>query len=118
MNILCWNCRGTAAKGFARLIKDIKQEYAASMIVLLETHTSGPTAKRIINKIGFDKNFLQEAQGQAGGIWLLWDSAQWNLTIVCSTSQWIHAEVKIQGADPWYITFVYGSPHFARRQSL
>lgn len=118
MNIMCWNCRGTAAKGFAGLIRDLKQAYSAAMIILLETHTSGPTASRIIKRIGFDNKFIQDAHGQSGGIWLLWDSGIWNLSIVNSTAQWIHAEVKILGADSLFITFVYGSPHFVPRQTL
>lgn len=118
MNLRCWNCQGTIAKGFAGLIKDLRREYYCSLIALLETHTNGSTANKIIKKNGFEKNFIQRAQGQSGGFWLLWDSAYWNLTILNSSSQWVHAEVKVHGASSWFITIVYGCPHFARRKSL
>lgn len=38
MNVTCWNCCGTMAKDFAGLIRDLRYEYSASMIALLETH--------------------------------------------------------------------------------
>lgn len=71
MNLICWNCRGTASKGFVGLVKDMKREYSASFIALLETHSSGTVAKRIAKRIGFENQFIKDARGQAGGIWLL-----------------------------------------------
>lgn len=79
MNFICWNCWGTTSKGFAGLVKNMKREYSTSIIALLETHTSGTQAKRIIKRIGFENQFIEEARGQAGGIWLLWDASYWKI---------------------------------------
>lgn len=57
MNFLSWNCRGTSAKGFPSLVKDLKKEYDSSLIFLLETHSSGENAGRIVKKIGFSGSF-------------------------------------------------------------
>lgn len=46
MNLICWNCRGTAVKCFVGLIRDLKCEYTIAMIALLEPHTSGTLAKK------------------------------------------------------------------------
>lgn len=69
MNIVCWNCRGTASRGFAGLMKDIKREFSCSLIILVETHTSGNTAKKIAKRCGLDEYFIIVATGQSGGLW-------------------------------------------------
>lgn len=66
MNVMSWNCRGTASKGFASLIRDICREYSTSLIFLLETHTSGHTIEHIVQKMGLDGCFVEEARGHAG----------------------------------------------------
>lgn len=120
MNIICWNCRGTTSKGFVGLTKDMKHEYSASFIALLETHSSGNQAKRLVRRMGFDHDhhFIVDAIGQSGGIWLLWDINHWNIQILKDTSQLVHVKVAPPNASHWFLTIVYGSPHFTRRHSI
>lgn len=118
MNLICWNCRGTASKGFAGLIRDMKRDYSSSFIALLETHSSGNQAKRIVRRIGFENHVIRDARGQSGGIWLLWDSNFWNISVIKETNQLVHVEVKVTNSSSWYLTIVYGSPHYTPRQSL
>lgn len=61
-------------KGFASLVKDIKREYDASLVFLLETHSNEIAARRRIKKMGFSGCHIVESNGQAGGIWCLWDT--------------------------------------------
>lgn len=82
MKLICWNCRGTASKGFAGLIKDMKRDYSASFIALLETHTSGTLAMRIAKRTGFENQFIKDPRGQAGGIWIIWD---YGTSLYCKT---------------------------------
>lgn len=58
MTVLCWNCRGTAARGFANLIRDLRYDYRFSSLIPVETHMSGQKATNIIQKIGFDGRFI------------------------------------------------------------
>lgn len=118
MNLICWNCRGTASKGFVGLVKDMKREYSASFIALLETHTSGNQAKKIAKRMGFEHQFIVDARGQAGGIWLIWDSVHCPIQILRDTTQLVHVKVSPSNASPWFSTIVYGSPHYANRQIL
>lgn len=118
MNLIVWNCRGTASKGFAGLIKDMKRDYSTSFIALLETHTSGNVAKRIVRRIGFENHFIKDARGQAGGIWLLWDSNFWNIKVLKESNQMVHVEVMINNNTSWFLSIVYGSPYFTPRQTL
>lgn len=68
MNVLSWNCRGTAAKGFVSLLRDLQRKFDTKFCILMETHTSGEKARSIIKRIELDAVFVLEAQGQAGGI--------------------------------------------------
>jgi len=71
MNTLAWNCRGTCARGFGSLVKDTSKEYETSLMFLLETHSYKDSTNRIIPKLGFNNHFIQDGQGQSGGIWCL-----------------------------------------------
>lgn len=51
MNILVWNCRGTSHKGFANLIRELRNEYNTSFVSLMKTHTAVKMANNIIKRI-------------------------------------------------------------------
>lgn len=88
------------------------------MVILMETHTSGPLTKRIAKKCGLDKYFIVDVRGQSWGLWCLWDSTLWNIQIISSTSQLIHIKLQFKDEPPWLMFACYGSPHFAYRQDL
>lgn len=117
MNCLSWNCRGTAAKGFSGLIKDLRKEYSASLMFLLETHSS-LTAANQAKKSGFLGHFIEDARGQPGGIWCLWDMAMWKVDVLQNGHQFVHIRVCWKGHITWFITVVYASTNYVRRQDL
>lgn len=90
MNLLCWNCRGTTAKGFSSLIRDLMMGFHFSFLVLVESHLSGPNATKVSNNLGFDSRFVQEATGQSSGIWCLWDLNHWKVEVLDSSPQFFH----------------------------
>lgn len=51
MNVICWNCKGTAGRGFGNLVKDLKKYHDSKLVILMETHTSGVRAAGIIKKL-------------------------------------------------------------------
>lgn len=112
MNIISLNCRGTQNKGFSNLIRDIKKECKASLMCLLETHSSGLVAKKIFNGCNYDKVFIQDAVGEAGGIWILWDSMIWDIEILAYETHYVHLKVRNGTSPSWFMTVVYGSPHY------
>lgn len=118
MNILSWNCRGTAQKGFVNLIKDLRREYHTSFICLMETHTCAKTADRILRRVQLDGQFVVEIRGQAGGIWCLWDPMVWKVNIIGHSDQFVHMMIKWKQTEEWALTVVYGSPHIQPRLSL
>ncbi|XP_019465407.1 PREDICTED: uncharacterized protein LOC109363611 [Lupinus angustifolius] len=67
MKLMYLNCRGVKAKGFVSLIKDLKMMYSISLLILVETQTSGVIADNVIQKLGFDRCTKVDAVGRAGG---------------------------------------------------
>lgn len=118
MNFISWNCRGVLAKGFTGLVKDIRREYEASLIFLLETHASGDKARNQAKKTGLTGNFIIDSQGHSGGIWCLWDESLWRVDIIDSSDQFVHLQVTWKGRISWFISVVYASPRLAPRQIL
>ncbi|RYR69509.1 hypothetical protein Ahy_A03g016065 [Arachis hypogaea] len=109
MNIICWNCRGAGGKGFPTLIRDLRRNYEAHLIILLETHISGDRGKIIRNKIGFDSCCVEEARGHSGGIWVLWDSHYWKVEAIQQHIQFIHLKIEGRDSMPWMLTAIYGN---------
>lgn len=118
MNVISWNCRGTAGKDFVSMVKDLRKFYNTNFIILMETHTSGNRAAGIIKKFGFNGNFVQEACGHSGGIWCLWDQSFWKVDVLNNSPQFVHMRVQWKNDNPWLLTAVYGDPQFACRQQL
>lgn len=118
MNFLSWNCRGTVAKGFTNLIKDLSKVYNASLIFLLETHASGQMAIKQAKKTGFSGQFIVDSRGQSDGIWCLWDANSWKVEVIESSNQFIHLQVSWKGHITWFVTVVYASTRVVRRQEL
>lgn len=71
-------------------MKDLRREFDFSLLLLMETHVSGTRAAKIIKSLGFDGNLIQEADGQAGGIWCLWDQNFWLVDLIPSPYQFLH----------------------------
>lgn len=66
------------------MINDLRREFGAFLVILMETHTSSASAQRILGRIGFDSQYIEEAGGQSGGIWCFWDSSIWNVHVINS----------------------------------
>lgn len=118
MNVIVWNCRGTANRGFPNLIKNIRRGRDTNLLILMETHMSGNKATRIIRKLKLDGNFVQDAIGHSGGIWVLWDPFISTVNIISHSNQFVHMQVNGKNQTPWYLTAIYGAPQFAKRQQL
>ncbi|XP_020997411.1 uncharacterized protein LOC107486813 [Arachis duranensis] len=69
MNFIIWNCRGVGGKGFPTLIRDLRREFEANFIILLETHVNGDRGNKIREKMGFDGVFVEESRGHSGAIY-------------------------------------------------
>ncbi|KAF7831789.1 putative ribonuclease H protein At1g65750 family [Senna tora] len=90
MNYIIWNSRGTGAKTFPGLVRDIKHRHDLDFLALVETRQSGDKACSIIKKFGFDGSERVDATGFMGGIWCLWRKDRTHIDVLFKHPQLIH----------------------------
>ncbi|GLT46247.1 hypothetical protein SLA2020_200180 [Shorea laevis] len=122
MKILIWNCRGAANENFKRHVMDLKATHKPCMMLIMETKISGDRAKAIASNL-YPNFHVVDADGFAGGLWLLRDASRISVDIIADSGQAIHAIVKvcIQSSLPaldWFFSGVYGRPQFSLRSKL
>ncbi|XP_057444827.1 uncharacterized protein LOC130737074 [Lotus japonicus] len=115
---MCWNCRGTNSRGFPNLIRDLKRLHNMEALFLVETHSSGEKARKVAASLGFDSSEIVDGNGQAGGIWCLWDSNAVTIVKLFSSPQLLHLSIQRKNESVWFITAVYGKPHYMGRREL
>ncbi|KAL8161182.1 hypothetical protein V2J09_012671 [Rumex salicifolius] len=93
------------------------RKFDTDIVALFETHAAGERAADICRKVGLENSYRVDAQGQSGGVWLLWRKEVGNVTILNSTFQFIHARVESDG-EVTHIFAVYAAPSAQRRSML
>ena len=112
-----WNTQGAASPSFRRSFFTMVQNYKPSLVVLLEPRISGYKADNFIKRSGFDNSYRVEAEGFAGGIWVLWkDFLQ--VEVVASHSQYVHLQISNNHSFLSWLTTIYASPHPNIRKHL
>ncbi|XP_010424030.1 PREDICTED: uncharacterized protein LOC104709061 [Camelina sativa] len=102
---------------FRRAIRYMLKKHPTDILVLFETQAAGDRASRICHRLGFEHSFRVDAEGQSGGIWLLWRSSVGDLAIVEAAEQFIQARIT-SGAEVLNVILVYVAPIVARRSGL
>lgn len=79
----------------------------------------GDKAKDIINRLSFDEALHVDTIGYFGGIWVLWNSDEVEITQLAKTEQEIHVEVKVRTSNfSWVLSSIYASPKLKERKLL
>ncbi|KAL5859327.1 hypothetical protein ACOSQ4_000623 [Xanthoceras sorbifolium] len=92
--ICTWNVRGAGKRNFVRTVTDLKNI-----------------------KLGFSSNYVVNANGFSGGLWLLWNDSRVNLRIIADSNQTISALVEMDSFF-WILTVVYASPVISIRRNI
>nr|XP_023880427.1 uncharacterized protein LOC111992798 [Quercus suber] len=87
-------------------------------MIITETKVCGDRAKRIADRLPLDGAIFANPIGLSGGLWVLWDSNQVEISELSSTEQEIHVVVSTTANAPWLLFAVYASPRFAERRLL
>ncbi|KAI9102299.1 hypothetical protein K1719_023501 [Acacia pycnantha] len=111
------NVEGAASKGFAAVLKDTRARYKVDVVAILEPRISGSQAAKTIKNWGFQFSVRVEAEGFAGGIWLLWNNAELCVEVLVKEDQFIHCRLNLEGKGMLFTT-VYANPSEQRRQRL
>ncbi|KAL5795145.1 hypothetical protein ACOSP7_003739 [Xanthoceras sorbifolium] len=107
----------TSSEKFTKTIRDIKNLYKFSVFAILEPRTSGRKARNMIKILGFTDHYVVEAEGFAGGLWLLWGNSRIRIQVITSTKYTIAALVD-DGNCLWIFTTVYASTSMSMRKQL
>lgn len=117
LNIIVWNSRGAASKGFATALRDMKHRYKLDIVVILEPRVSGNPANKIIKSWGFQYSVRSEAVGFSGGIWILWNRDELSVDVIEIEDQFIHCRIGVENKSMLFTT-VYASPNEQRRHRI
>ncbi|KAI9125313.1 hypothetical protein K1719_003929 [Acacia pycnantha] len=93
MNFLIWNSKGTGAKSFPALVRELKGHYKLDFFAIVETRCSKEMSVTRANQLGFPNMELVDCEGYSGGIWCLWDHSISSITILERHHQFIHLQV-------------------------
>ncbi|KAI9126639.1 hypothetical protein K1719_002235 [Acacia pycnantha] len=110
--------RGTGAKSFPALVRDLKAHYQLNFIAILETRCSMDMSQQRASNLGFPHMELVECEGFSGGIWCLWDHGITSIILLERHRQFIHLQVTRAAGNSWTITVVYASPSSVSRHIL
>ncbi|KAL8140943.1 hypothetical protein V2J09_006964 [Rumex salicifolius] len=81
---------------------DLIRVHDPRVIALVETRISGEHASEVCNAIGFDGCIRMEASSFAGGIWLLWQTAEVYVLPLSLHPQHLTIEIKHRGEESWF----------------
>ena len=59
MNMLIWNCRGAINPTFCDVVNELVRLHSPAIMIIVETKVSGDRARRILENLDLDGQFLQ-----------------------------------------------------------
>ncbi|XP_074351469.1 uncharacterized protein LOC141690581 [Apium graveolens] len=98
-----------------RFLKELVQKHKPSLIFLSETLANKNKIEEICKGIHYAGCYVMEAQGQGGGLALLWKNTG-GVEIKGSSNHYIDFEVECTQMGRWRYTGFYGCPERSRRQ--
>ncbi|KAK4259900.1 hypothetical protein QN277_006188 [Acacia crassicarpa] len=110
MNYVIWKARGTGARSFPALIRDLKAHYNLNFIAILETRCAKELSIRRAQWLGFSNLEIIDCEGYSGGIWCLWDENNVTVSVLERHHQFIHLQVTTPSRPSWLFSVVYASP--------
>ncbi|XP_019224694.1 PREDICTED: uncharacterized protein LOC109206328 [Nicotiana attenuata] len=117
MNYIIWNVRGGNGAEFKRHCLEMVKMYRPTMLVLLETKMADHQA--LAKTLDFDMIIQSPAVGSSRGIVFMWKEDLVAVEEVATTSQGIHAMVKVRpDQPPWFFSAIYASNILSERKLL
>ncbi|XP_061373061.1 uncharacterized protein LOC133315448 [Gastrolobium bilobum] len=109
---------GAAKAKLGHSLKLLVDKHESCIVMLMETRTPSVNSTKIMKKLCFDKIIFEEANGFAGGIWVMWNSNKARVDSICQESQFIHMNIEVEGIKKFVCTAVYASPHEGTRHDM
>ena len=119
MKIILWNCRRALNPHFHMVLTNLINTHSPSIVIVTKTKVGGERAKEITNRLPFDRALNADTIGYSGGIWVLWNLDEVEVTQLAKTKQEIHVEVKARSSNlSWVLSSIYASPILEERKLL
>ena len=96
MNVIIWNCKGASKPSFKKRVTELVQNHDPAILVVMETRVGGDRAREITDLLPFDRAIHTNTIGYVGGLWVLWNTDMVDISVLSSTEQEIHTEVKVR----------------------
>lgn len=103
MIYISWNCRGVGNSHFRQHVKELCCTRNPSALCLLETRVNNASLSLLPASLGFQNDFRVPSDGFAGGFWLMWNDADFTLTVTSTGAQYIHAGLAVPRKTPWIL---------------
>ncbi|KAI9113418.1 hypothetical protein K1719_015345 [Acacia pycnantha] len=118
VNYMIWNPRGTGARSFPALVRDLKAHYQLDFIAILEMRCKKDLSIGRAKQLGFPYMELMDGEGYSGGIWCLWEHSIGSVSLIERHSQFVHFQVTSIAGLTWTFMVVYASPSCVNCRSL
>lgn len=114
MNTLIWNVRGLGSPHAFHELQRLLAATSPRLVFLCETRLTSRRCNLWRSMLGFSGQLVVDAEGQKGGLVLLWDNAT-AVTVLSYSPGHIDCEVEAEGKR-WQFTGFYGNPATALRK--
>ncbi|KAF7823533.1 putative ribonuclease H protein [Senna tora] len=108
---------GAGGAEFRKVFRVTVAAYQPDAVILTEIRLSGERALGTISTLGFEHAYRVDTMGFAVGIWLLWNSNNVSIQVLCSSFQEIQCIVKVQ-SNSFLLIALYASSNYERRRKL
>jgi len=118
MKVMSWNCQGLGNPLTIQELRALTAQERPNLLFIMETKNKAMMVERIRRKLKFQKLYLVDPTGIAGGLAIMWQE-EIDLKVQASSKQFID----VQCIDPdskqgMQITFVHASTDFGDRLAL
>ncbi|XP_070005256.1 uncharacterized protein [Nicotiana sylvestris] len=116
-NIIIWNIRGGNNENFRRIFREMVDAHRPCMLALLETIMGSHV--ELLNDFGFMEIIEVLADGQAGGIVILYNHEVVTIQNFIHRNQEIHATIEVLPIRKlWLFSTIYASTDICNRNTM
>ena len=93
MKIICWNVQGARKSQLRQEVGFINQIIKPDILILLETLVNCQNSDLIIKQLGYNFSSTIPPVNHMGGIWLLWNDENVDVSIIAKETRIMHCLV-------------------------
>lgn len=91
-------------------MKELMRECRPKIVILLELRISVEAVDRVCMRLGKKMWARYEAIGFSGGVWILWNEEEINISMLGARRPFIHLDVRLGDGRCWLLRALYANP--------